>query len=225
MNLSTAPLRLREKLLIQGAHYLSDTELLAIFISSGNSKKSCLQLAYDVMKQFGDLRTLLNADFRQFNQVAGLGLVRYLQLQASKEICRRSDFISLKEKITLTNSHETYTFLKRQLRDKRNETFSALFLDSQHQIIHYEELFQGTINAANIYIRPLIERILTLNAQALILAHNHPSGVSEASQPDVAMTKRLRSALNLIDVQLLDHLVIGDNEVFSILNKVKYVCH
>ncbi|MGQ3887901.1 RadC family protein [Legionella sp. CNM-1927-20] len=225
MNLPTLPLRLREKLMIQGAHNLSDIELLALFISSGNNKKSCLDLAFELLKRFGDLRAILNADFKNFNQVTGVGLVRYLQLQASKEICRRSDFISLQKTIKLTNSQETYTFLKRQLRDKHNETFSALFLDNQHRIIHYEELFQGTINTAYVYIRPLIVRILNLNAAALILAHNHPSGLSDASPHDFTITKKIQRALDLIDVQLLDHLVIGDNEVFSILNQVKWFCH
>ncbi|WP_419420133.1 RadC family protein [Legionella sp. D16C41] len=225
MNLTTVPLRLREKLIIQGAQYLSDMELLAVFISSGNNKKSCLDLAFDLLKKFGDLRAILNADFKYFNQIAGMGLVRYLQLQACKEICRRSDLINLKRNIKLTNSQETYTYLKRQLRDKANETFSALFLDNQHRIIHYEELFQGTINTAYVYIRPLIIRILNLNAAAIILAHNHPSGIPDASEQDFTITKKLKRALDLIDVQLLDHLVIGDNEVFSISNQVKWTCH
>jgi len=220
-----APLRLREKLLTLGAKNLSDTELLAIFISSGSASKSCLHIAFELIKYLGDLRGVLNADLKEFKKIPGLGVVRYLQLQALREICRRSDFISLQKDTLLTNSRETHAFIKRQLRDKKNETFAALFLDSQHRVISYEELFQGTINSASVHPRPIIERVLTLNAAAVIIAHNHPSGLSDASQQDLNVTERLRHALALVDVQLLDHLVVGDNEVFSIMSQTKWTCH
>ncbi len=219
------PLRLREKLLIQGVDNLTDSELLAIFINSGSGKKSCLQLAFDLLKHLCDLRAVLNANQQSFKQVPGLGVVRYVQLQAVREICRRSDFISLQKTIKLAGSQQTYTYLKRQLRDKKNETFVGLFLDSQHRILAYEELFKGTINQAGVYLRPIIERVLTLNAAAVILAHNHPSGSSDASPQDILVTKRLGKALELVDVQLLDHLVIGDNEVYSIMSQIKWPCN
>lgn len=219
------PLTLREKLLSQGSHNLSDTELLAVFISSGTKKRSCVQLATDLIRHFGDVRGVLNADLKTFKQIPGLGSVRYLQLQALREICRRSDFIQLQKDIQLTDPYSTYTYLKRQLRDKKNETFVALFLDNQHRVLAYDELFKGTINAASIYCRPLIERSLQLNAAALILAHNHPSGVSDASEEDRALTVYLDKALALIDVRLLDHVVIGDNEVYSILSETKWHCN
>ncbi len=218
------PLRVREKLLTQGAASLSDTELLAAFISSGNKKKSCMQLALDLIKHLGDLRAVLNADQKSFSQVDGLGVVRYVQLQALQEICRRSDFINLQKGIQLTNAEQTQVYLKRQLRDKKNEIFAALFLDNQYRVLSYEELFQGTINKATIHPRPIIERMLQLNAAALILAHNHPSGLANASAQDIEVTKRINLALELIDAQLLDHLVIGDNEVYSILSETKWYC-
>lgn len=218
-------LRVREKLLTCGAQSLSDTELLAVFISSGGAKKSCVQLAHDLIKHLGDMRSVLNSDLQTFQQVPGLGMVRYVQLQAVREICRRSDFISLQKDTQLTNTQDTYSFLKRQLRDKKNETFVALFLDSQHRVLTYEELFTGTINAASVHPRPIIERIMKLNAAAIILAHNHPSGLTDASTHDIAVTDRLRDALALVDVRLLDHLVIGDNEVYSIMNDMKWRCN
>lgn len=220
----TRSLGLREKLLTQGVESLSDTELLAIFISSGSSKKSCLQLAFELIRELGDLRAILNADQQSFNQVSGLGLVRYVQLQAVREICRRSDFISLQKEKQLSNSQQTYTYLKRQLRDKRNETFVALFLDSQNRVLAYEELFSGTINTASVHPRPIVERVLKLNAAALIIAHNHPSGISDASPQDLAVTERIRHAVELVDARLLDHLVIGDNEVYSIMTATKWDC-
>ncbi|WED43340.1 RadC family protein [Legionella cardiaca] len=219
------PLQVREKLLFKGANSLSDAELLAVFISSGNKKRTCMQLAFDLINHFGDLRAILNADLQAFNQIPGLGIVRFTQLQAMQEICRRSDFISLQKDIQLTNSQQTHHYLKRQLRDKKNETFSALFLDNQHRVLAYEELFSGSINMANIHVRPIIARIFKLNAAAVILAHNHPSGLSDASPHDIAVTKHLSQALELIDVRLLDHLIIGDNEVYSIMHKTKWASH
>jgi DNA repair protein RadC len=213
---SEKQLDLREKLLIHGAQSLSDAELLAIFISSGSANKTCLQLAYDLLKHFGNLRSVLNADKQTFVQVHGLGAVRYVQLQAAKELCKRSDFIQLQKEIQITNSAQTYAYLKKRLRDYKNETFAALFLDNQHRIIAYEELFSGTINTATVHTRPIIERVLQLNAAALILAHNHPSGISDASHQDRAVTERIKEALELVDARLLDHIIIGDNEIYSI---------
>ncbi|KTD68430.1 MULTISPECIES: RadC family protein [Legionella] len=221
---STRQLNLREKLLTYGAQSLSDTELLAIFISSGTRKKSCVHIAFDLLKHLGDLRAVLNADKQRFKQVPGLGEVRYAQLQAVKEMCRRSDFIQLQKDTQITNSKQTYAYLKKRLRDYKNETFAALFLDNQHRIIAYEELFSGTINTATIHPRPIIERVLQLNAAALILAHNHPSGISDASHQDIVVTERIREALELVDVRLLDHLIIGDNEVYSIIAENKSIC-
>lgn len=216
---------LREKLLTYGVQSLSDTELLAVFISSGSGRKSCVQLAYDLIKHLGDLRAVLNTTPQKFKQVPGLGDVRYVQLQAAKEMCRRSDFIDLKKDIQITNSKQTFAFLKKQLRDNKNETFAALFLDNQNRVIAYETLFSGTINSAAVHPRPLVERVLQLNAAAVILAHNHPSGVSDASQQDLAVTDRIREALELVDARLLDHIVIGDNEVYSIIAECKWICN
>ncbi len=218
-------LGIREKLITSGANTLSDAELLAAFISSGSAKRSCIQLAHDLIKRFGNMRTLLNADLSSFQQVPGLGLVRYVQLQAVREICCRSDFISLQNQTQLTNSKQACTFLKRKLRDKKNETFVALFLDNHYRLLTYEELFTGTINTASVHLRPIMERILSLNAAAVILAHNHPSGLCDASEQDNVLTQHVLQALKLIDVELLDHLVIGDNEVYSILHQLKWKCH
>ena len=222
---ATHGLRVREKLLTNGVQSLSDTELLAVFISSGSAKRSCMQLAHDLIKHLGDIRAVLNSDLQSFEQIQGLGLVRYVQLQAARELCKRSDFIALQRTTPLTNAKQTSTFLKRQLRDKKNEIFAALFLDSQHRVLAYEVLFTGTINTATVHSRPIIERVFKLNAAAIILAHNHPSGLSDASHQDLEVTERLRQALDLVDVRLLDHLVIGDNEVYSIMSTMKWSCH
>lgn len=217
--------RVREKLLSSGANSLSDIELLAVLISSGSKNKSCIQLATDLLNHFGDLRSILNACPSAFQTIHGLGLVRYVQLQAAQEICRRSDFIALQKTTTLSNTQQTCAFLKRRLRDRKNETVAAVFLDSQHRVLAYHELFSGTINCATIHPRPIIDHALKLNAAAIILAHNHPSGRSDPSQEDRAATIRLCDALKLVDIDLLDHLIIGDNEVYSIMNTIKWTCH
>lgn len=222
---ATREFDLREKLLINGAKSLSDQELLAIFISSGTKNKTCSQLAADLLHQVGDLRAIINADWHDFQKISGFGNVRFSQLQALKEICRRSDFIYLQKEIQITDSQQTYAFLKKKLRDNKNETFAALYLDNQNRVIAYEELFFGTINSASVHSRPIIERVLQLNAAALILAHNHPSGVSNASEQDLVVTARIQKALELVDARLLDHLVIGDNEVYSIFSECKWICN
>lgn len=216
--------KLREKLLTYGATSLSDTELLAIMISSGSQNKSCLHLAIDVIKHLGDLRAVLNSSYQQFSQINGLGLVRYVQLQAAKEICRRSDLITLQKDTRLCSSQQSFSFLKRQLRDLRHETFAVIFMDNQHRVLAFDHLFQGTINNATIFIRPIIDRVLQLNAAAVILAHNHPSGACEPSPQDRSVTEKIRQALELIETRLLDHVIIGDNEVYSISGSTKWKC-
>lgn len=141
-------------------------------------------------------------------------------------MCRRSDLIHLQKEVQINNSQQTYTYLKKCLRDRKNEIFAALFLDNQNRVIAYEELFSGTINTATIHPRPIIERVLQLNAAALILAHNHPSGICDASDQDILVTERIRNALELVDARLLDHIIIGDNEFYSIIaeNKLKVSC-
>ncbi len=222
---STRHLALREKIVTYGAQSLNDTELLAVFISSGNSKKSCFALAQELISEFGDLRAVLNASVKDFQTIHGLGTVRHAQLQAVQEMCRRSDFISLQKNTQLNDTKQTYAYLKKRLRDYKNETFAALFLDNQNRVIAYEELFFGTINSATVHPRPIVERVLHLNAAALILAHNHPSGVSNASLQDLAVTERIRDALELIDTRLLDHIVVGDNEVYSIIAENTWICN
>jgi DNA repair protein RadC len=222
---ATEQLALCEKLLINGVHNLSDIELLAMFINPGISEMPCVQLATNLLTYLGDLRAVLNAAPNRFRQIPELGSNYYAQLQAIQEICRRSDFIQLQKETQITNSKQTIAYLKKRMRDYKNETFAALFLDNQHRIIAYEELFFGTVNTATIYSRPIVERVLQLNAAALILAHNHPSGVSDASHQDIAVTERIRDALELIDARLLDHIVIGDNEVYSIIAESKWICN
>ena len=207
--------RPREKLLLKGAAALSDAELLAIFLRTGVAGKTAVDLARELLDEYGSLRPLLEADHHRFCRSKGLGSAKYVQLQATLEMARRH----LGEKISrgdaLTNPDDTRRYLCARLRHRPQEVFACLFLDNRHRLIQYEELFQGTINGASVHPREIVRRSLHHNAAALIVAHNHPSGIAEPSSADEQLTRRLKESLALIDVRLLDHIIIGEGEAVS----------
>ncbi len=207
--------RPREKLLSQGAAALSDAELLAIFLRTGVAGKSAVDLSRDLLHRFEGVRALLNADEVTFCQAQGLGRAKYALLQAVIELARRHLAESLKRDSALTSVAETRAFVSAQLRDRPREVFAVLFLDNQHRMIAFEEMFQGTIDSASVYPREIIKRALSLNAAAIILAHNHPSGVAEPSLADQRITERINEASQLVSIRLLDHFVVGDGPPVS----------
>ena len=207
--------RPREKLLQRGPAALSDAELLAIFIRTGVPGKTAVDVARGLLARYGGLRELLAAGPEELCEAPGLGEAKYVQLQASLEMGRRFLAEKLKREVTLGSTRETKEFLQAQLRDRMNEVFGVLFLDNRHRVLTFEELFQGTLNGTAVYPREIVKRALRLNAAAVILVHNHPSGVAEPSRADELLTNRLKEALTLVDIQLLDHLVVGDGETVS----------
>ncbi len=207
--------RPREKLLSKGADSLSDAELLAIFLRTGIPGKTAVDLSRDLLQKFGGLRQLLEASQSLFCEQPGLGPAKYCLLQAVLEMSKRHLASQLERGSSLTSSITTRQYLQTRLRHRQNEVFACLFLDSQHRVLAFEELFQGTIDAAAIYPREVVKRALHFNAAAVILAHNHPSGVSEPSQADRHITLQLCNALALVDIRVLDHMIIGDGEVTS----------
>jgi DNA repair protein RadC len=211
--------RPREKLLQRGAPALTNVELLAIFLRTGVRGKSALDLAKDLLEDFGNLRSLLGADKKRFCQAKGLGDAKYVQLRACVEMSRRYLRECLERGDVLSNPDDTRNFLMSELSGRDYEVFGCLFLDNKHRVIEFEELFYGTIDGASVYPREVLKKTLQHNAAALILAHNHPSGIAEPSQADIAITQRLKEALNLIDVRILDHLVIGDGYCVSLAEK------
>lgn len=207
--------RPREKLLTRGPAALSDAELLAIFLRTGCAGKSAVDLARDLLNDFGGLRPLLEAGQDDFCRGQGLGSAKFAQLQAVLEMGRRHLSASLETGDPLTSPDLVRNYLSAQLRHRPHEVFAVLFLDNQHRLRSFDELFQGTIDGASVYPREVVKRALTHNAAAVILAHNHPSGVAEPSQADRRITERLQQALDLVGVRVLDHMVVGDAEVIS----------
>ncbi|QQZ41981.1 DNA repair protein RadC [Pseudomonas sp. SK3(2021)] len=207
--------RPREKLLEQGALTLSDAELLAIFLRTGVAGKSAVDLARHLLHQFGSLRGLLEADQLTFSRQLGLGPAKFAQLQAVLEMARRHLAEKLSRNSVLESPVAVRDYLKAMLRHEPHEVFGCLFLDSKHRVLAFEALFQGSINTTSVYPRQVVKRALAHNAAALILCHNHPSGVSEPSQADRVLTRRLTEALDLVDVRVLDHFIVGEGEPLS----------
>jgi DNA repair protein RadC len=208
--------RPRERLLAHGPQSLSDAELLAIFLRTGVSGKSAVDLARDLLGRFGSLRQLLAADLTTFCEAPGLGSAKFAQLQAVLEMGRRHLSEQFERGNPLLSPEHTAHFLQARLRDYPYEVFAVLFLDNRHRVLAFEELFRGTIDGASVHPREVVRRALQLNAAAVILSHNHPSGVAEPSQSDQRITTRLREALGLVDIRVLDHLVIGDGNCCSL---------
>jgi DNA repair protein RadC len=207
--------RPRERLLSLGAQRLSDAELLAVLFGSGQRGSSAVDIGRDLLARFGSLRCLLAADPGTSCNTPGLGPRRFGLLQAALELSRRHYAAELSTGPALEAPKATQAFLVAQLRDRPYEVFCVLHLDNRHRLIAFEELFRGTIDGASVHPREVVRQALARNSAAVILAHNHPSGVAEPSQADELITYRLRDALGLVDIRVLDHLVVGDNRCVS----------
>lgn len=207
--------RPREKLLKGGPQTLSDAELLAILIRTGNAEYSAVSIGRNLIKDHGNLRAVMDLNRTQMCQQKGVGPVGYSLLQACLEIGRRYLEQGLSSDVVLTSSQDTRLYLRSKLRHRSQEVFACLFLDAQHQVLRYEELFFGTIDGAAVYPRQVVVKAMELNAAAVIFSHNHPSGNAEPSDADCRLTQRLVEALSLIDVRVLDHVVVGDTMEIS----------
>ncbi len=207
--------RPREKLRLRGPQALSDAELLAIFLRTGIRGKTAVDLARELLSEYGSLRNLLQADYQRFCRSPGLGMAKYSQLQAVLEMGKRHLRETLHRGDALSNPDATRRFLIGALRDRSYEVFACLFMDNRHRVICFEEMFRGTIDGASVHPREIVKQALAHNAAAVILAHNHPSGVAEPSHADKALTRRLKDALSLVDIRVLDHFIVGDGQTLS----------
>jgi DNA repair protein RadC len=205
----------REKLLAQGAGSLSDVELLALFLRTGILGKDVLTLAKELIQHFGSLYGLLSADYMAFNHVHGIGLAKYAQLKGIAELARRYHNVRVMEESALLSPEMAREFLQSQLAQEEREIFMVIFMDSQHRVIKHSKLFSGTLSHVEVHPREIVREAIKMNASAVILAHNHPSGCAEPSKADKLITERVVKCCQFMDIRVLDHLVIGRGEYVS----------
>lgn len=208
--------RPREKLYALGADSLSNAELLACLFRTGPRGSSAVDLGRYLIGHFGGLRGVMDAELEAVMQVSGMGLAKAVQLRAARSLAERYLAEPLERGCIVSDQAGAAEFVRLRLGGRRQEVFACLFLDSQHGVLAFDELFFGTIDGANVHPREVVRRALERNAAAVILVHNHPSGVAEPSDADVRVTRRLSEALALFDVRVLDHLVVGAREVVSL---------
>ncbi|MGH8165783.1 MAG: RadC family protein, partial [Woeseiaceae bacterium] len=207
------------KLLGSTAASLSEAELLAVIFQHGAKPEGAVALSLRLLERFGGLRRLLSATSGELAAEKGIGDARLAILKAIPELARRYYEQALPAGQPIRSPADTESFLMARLRDLPHELFCCIYLDNRHRIISFEELFRGTIDGTSVYPREVVKQALAVNAAAVILAHNHPSGVAEPSQADERITRRLKAALELVDIRLLDHLVIGDGTSTSLASR------
>jgi DNA repair protein RadC len=207
--------RPRERLLRNGAQSLADAELLAICLRTGVRGKSAVEMARELLSRFGSVRALLIAAAEQRPQMSGLGDAKRAQMLAALELARRSLKEDLETRGALNSPREVRDYLKLVLGRTDHEVFVALMLDAQHRVVATEELFRGTLTQTSVYPREVVKAALARNAAAVIFAHNHPSGIAEPSHADELLTRSLKSALALVDIQVLDHFIVAGGRILS----------
>jgi DNA repair protein RadC len=210
-----AEMRPREKLLARGGAALSDVELLALLLRTGLPGAGVFELAAQVLREFNGFAGLLHADAADLRRIKGLGPAKRAEIAAVVEMARRALAQPLQTAPVLDAPAKVKDYVALHLGTRTQEVFAVLFLDAQHRLLTLEEMFHGTLGQTSVYPRELVKRALALNAGAVILAHNHPSGVAEPSRADEYLTQAVRSALQLVDVRVLDHLIVGQGTVVS----------
>ncbi|MFN7836115.1 MAG: RadC family protein [Burkholderiaceae bacterium] len=208
--------RPRERLLAHGPGALSDSELLAIFLRVGTKGKSAIELGQDMLQRFGSLECLLRAPLPEWRSIRGLGPAKYVQFMASLELARRTIREPLQKNCIIDSQNAARDFVALKLRHEPIEKFLALFLDNRHRLIRDEIMFAGTVAQTAVYPREIVKRALQLNSSAVLIAHNHPSGLAEPSQADLSLTEAVGRALQLLDIRLLDHLIVAGPQTVSL---------
>lgn len=214
-----AAARPREKLLTRGASALADAELVALLLRTGLKGKPVLRLSQELLNRFGGLAGLLHADHQAMQGIKGLGPAKRAELAAVLEIARRSLQARLQRSASFDAPEAVKAYLQLQLAHLDHEAFAVLFLDAQHRLIRMEIMFHGTLSQTSVYPREVVKHALALGASALILAHNHPSGIAEPSRADELLTQRLVQALALVEVRVLDHIVVAAGHSVSMAER------
>ncbi|MEH6421652.1 RadC family protein [Pseudomonas sp. CGJS7] len=211
--------RPREKLLAHGTGSLSDAELLALILGSGLRGHDAVGTARALLAEHGPLRDLLEHPPAKLMRMRGIGTARACTLKAALELAARCQMAELERGAALTDPNAAGRYFAQRLRGLPHEVFAAMFLNNRHRVIGFEEMFQGTLNGAEVHPREVVRRALQRNAAAVIVGHNHPSGNAEPSQEDRTVTVRLKQALALVEIRLLDHFVVGDGKPVSMAER------
>lgn len=209
----------REKMLNFGITSLTDAELLALFLRTGTSGKSVFILAQELLQHFGSLHGLLNADLDEFRYVEGIGLAKFAQLKGIAELARRYHSVRVLGDNPLLNPEMTKDFLQSQLSDAEREIFMVIFLDNQHRVVKHSRMFSGTLRHVEVHPREIVREAIKVNAAAVILAHNHPSGCAEPSKADKDITERIIKCCQFMDIRVLDHFIVGRGEYVSLAER------
>ncbi|MEN9550530.1 MAG: hypothetical protein RIS72_111 [Pseudomonadota bacterium] len=217
MNLQEIPpdTRPREKMLSRGPGALSDTELLALLLRTGVAGRNVLQLAQDMLLASGGLANLLITPAYQRGKIKGLGPAKQTELLAVMELAKRAMSQQLQSREVMQNAASVQLFLQLHMAHKHHEVFAMMFLDAQHKLLCMETLFRGTLSQTSVYPREVVLRALHHHSAAVVLAHNHPSGSVHPSPADLHLTHTLKSALAMVDVRVLDHVIVGPGQAFS----------
>jgi len=211
--------RPREKLLARGPAALADTELLALLLRTGLPGHDVFSLSQQVLERFGGFAGLLQVSAEELGRIKGLGPAKRAELVAVMEMARRALAQQIREAPVFDSPQKVKDYVALQLGGRTQEVFAVLFLDGQHRLLQLEEMFHGSLTQTSVYPREVVRRALAVNAGAVILTHNHPSGVAEPSRADEYLTQTLKSALALVDVRVLDHLVVGQGRVVSMAER------
>ena len=196
-----------------------DSELVARLLQGGSATVTARELAGRLLERFGGLRPLFDAPADALASERGVGPARSALIRALPELARRYFSASLPAGEPIRSPADTEAFLKARMRHLGHEVFCCLYLDNRHRVLRFDELFRGTIDGTSVYPREVVKEALAVNAAAVILAHNHPSGVAEPSQADERITRRIKAALELVDIRLLDHLIVGDGPATSMASR------
>lgn len=207
--------RPRERLIKNGAHVLSNSELLAVFLRTGVKGKNAIELGTDLVLHFGSLNKLFAANVATFTKMQGLGPAKFAQLQAVMELAKRALTEELQNCVNLNSPQAVKSYLQMLLAPKAYESFTILYLDVRNRLIATEELFRGTLTQTGVYPREVVKTALAYNAASVILAHNHPGGEALPSSSDYALTKLLTQSLELMDIKVLDHFIVAGPHIHS----------
>ncbi|MEI4800108.1 MULTISPECIES: DNA repair protein RadC [unclassified Bacillus (in: firmicutes)] len=209
----------RERLLLEGASSLSNTELLAILLRTGSKEESVLTLANQILHHFDGLRMLKDATIEEMTSIHGVGVAKASQLIAAFELGRRMVRLEYQNRYSIRNPEDCARYMMEEMRFLQQEHFVCLYLNTKNQVMHRQTVFIGSLNASIVHPREVFKEAFRRAAASIICLHNHPSGDPTPSREDIEVTKRLVECGKIIGIEILDHIIIGDHKFVSLKDK------